>query len=99
MYIIIWEYQIKPERQTEFEEIYSPHGRWVELFRGSQGYIGTELLYDAAHPARYLTIDRWASQEDYETFLSGAAEQYETLDAQCEGLTEKEALFGKWDSV
>ena len=39
MYIIIWEYQIKPENQPEFESIYSPKGAWAELFENSPGFL------------------------------------------------------------
>jgi heme-degrading monooxygenase HmoA len=99
MLIILWEYQVKAEKQTEFEAIYSPNGTWAELFKQSTGYTGTELLRDEINPQRYLTIDRWESQEDYETFLSQHEEEYKALDVQCEGLTESESLLGKWESV
>jgi len=99
MYIIIWEYQIKPEKQPEFESIYSPKGAWAELFEKSTGYLGTELLCDETRPQRYITLDRWASRDDYEAFLAQWAMEYKALDARCEGLTASESLIGKWNSV
>ena len=97
MYIIIWEYQVKQEKQSEFEKIYSPNGAWAELFKKEAGYLGTDLLRDANQPQRYLTIDRWNSKEEYENFLMRRDKEYKTLDAQCEDLTEHEALLGKME--
>jgi heme-degrading monooxygenase HmoA len=99
MYIIIWEYQVKPDSVVEFERIYASDGAWAELFRRGAGYLGTELLRDSTHPHRYITIDRWTSSEDYESFRSQRKSEYATLDSQCEGLTVQETLLGKCESV
>ena len=99
MYIILWEYYVKPGRQLEFERIYSPNGAWVGLFKTSAGYAGTEFLRDTKHPQRYLTIDRWQTKADYEAFLSQHEAEYKLLDAQCEGLTESESLIGMWETI
>lgn len=97
MYIILWEYLIKPEKRSEFESIYGSDGVWAKLFKSGDGYAGTELLLDRERPQRYLTIDRWLSREKFEGFLSAYETEYKTLDAQCEGLTESESLLGMWE--
>lgn len=99
MYVVIWEYHVKAERIAEFEQIYRQDGRWAELFKNGDGFVSTELLRDEANPQKYMTIDRWKSAEDYETFLTQWREQYEALDVRCEGLTEQESLLGKWETV
>lgn len=99
MFVIIWEYQVKPERVTAFERIYNSDGLWVELFRKGEGFLGTYLLRDERHPHRYITIDRWQALDDYEKFLQQWSTEYSTLDAQCEGLTERESLQGKWELI
>lgn len=83
----------------EFEKIYYSNGAWAELFRKAPGYISTELLYDETKPNRFITIDRWESPESYEAFHSQFKNEYETLDAQCEGLIEHETPRGEWESV
>ena len=97
MFIIIWKYQVKVESIEEFEAIYASNGTWAELFKESQGYLGTEFLQDEANPQIYLTIDRWASKENYDEFLSHWQEEYKSLDAKCAGLTELETLLGRWN--
>ena len=95
----MWEYQVKADRIPEFEKIYHSNGAWAELFRKGTGYISTDLLRDETKPNRYITIDYWDSAESYEAFHSQFKKEYETLDAQCEGLTEHEILLGKWEFV
>lgn len=99
MFIVIWEYQVKGERLAEFVEIYSADGAWAKLFQKGAGFQGTELLRDGEHPRRYVTIDRWTSFEHYRRFLAKWNAEYEELDAHCAGLTERELLLGKWESV
>jgi heme-degrading monooxygenase HmoA len=98
MYIIIWEYHVKADGVAEFESTYSTNGAWMNLFQKSPGFLKTELLRDETQAHRYLTIDRWASSQDYKLFLLQWKTEYAALDAQCEGLTEQEVLLGKWES-
>lgn len=99
MYVIIWEYRVKAEQLAAFEKIYASDGAWAELFRTEAGYLGTELLRDSTNPHRYITIDRWTSFGAYESFRSQRKSEYTTLDMQCEDLTEREILVGKWESI
>jgi len=97
--MIIWEYQVKVDHVADFETIYASNGAWAELFRKDGGYFGTELLQDLDDAQRYITIDRWVSSRAHETFLAQWHDEYEALDAYCKGLTEQEALLGKWESL
>lgn len=99
MYVIIWEYRVKLNRVAEFEQAYAAEGTWAQLFQRHPGYLGTELLRDSNEPQRYVTIDRWASAEQYASFMAQYRTAYATLDAQFGALTEKEFLSGKWEST
>lgn len=99
MLVILWQYQVKPDRAAEFENIYSATGAWAELFRKAGGYLGTELYCDRNRPGQYLTIDRWDSAQEYESFLSTWKAEYDLLDLQCEGLTEAETPLGRWETI
>ena len=96
MYLIVWEYHVKVHCTVDFEKIYGENGDWVELFQKESGYAGTELLLNEQDPQRYLTIDRWVSQESYEQFHLQRQDEYKTLDARCHELTDNEFLLGKW---
>jgi heme-degrading monooxygenase HmoA len=96
-FLVVWEYQVNPEQLSTFERVYSSSGAWAALFNRTAGYQGTELLRDVNDPFHYMTIDRWASSQDYETFLMQWRREYAALDAECNGLTVSESLVGKWD--
>ena len=99
MYLILWEYQDSLERAAEFEQIYGGAGAWTELFRKAEDYLGTDLLHHVSESSRYMTIDRWVSTGAYETFLAKWRQEYDGLDARCEGLTEREILLGKLEAI
>lgn len=94
MQIVVWEYFVSDGKRDEFQRVYSAGGAWTELFRKHPGYLGTELLHDANRPSRYVTIDRWTSEEAYRSFREDHRDEYASLDAQCEALTESETLIG-----
>lgn len=94
MISIVWEYVVKTDRIAEFERIYAPDGTWANLFKKSKGFIRTRLVQHTDHPNQFLTVDEWETMKDYKSFLSQWKEEYETLDKQCEGLTERESCLG-----
>lgn len=95
MHVVAWEYRVRDGREAEFEALYGPEGAWVALFRGHAGYLGTELLRDT-DGGRYLTLDRWASQEAYAAFLAAAGPRYAAIDARGDALTLEERRIGAW---
>lgn len=48
------------------------------------------------HPLRYVTVDRWESQETYDAFRATIAQQYEEIDRLCQGYTTRERLIGEF---
>jgi heme-degrading monooxygenase HmoA len=59
-------------------------------FRRSSGYAGTELYRSTDVPERFITVDRWANEADWESFLAEWGEAYEALDVRLEGLADVE---------
>lgn len=97
MYVILWSFEVRPGAEGEFERTYGPDGDWARLFRGSPGYLNTELLRDVERRRHYSTIDRWASREAFETFQRAQRTAYETLDARCAPLRVNERLLGRFE--
>ena len=98
-YLAIWEFEIQPESRTPFEEIYGPDGTWALLFRRSTEFRGTKLIRDLTRPGRYLTLDCWSSREAFHAFKQEHANEYATLDKQCENLTERETMVGEFEEA
>lgn len=97
MYRLVWEFDAKQERLTDFEQVYSPEGRWVRFFRLSDDYLGTELYRNVRHPQRFIIVDAWRSRQAYEAFRKANAAEYATLDEWCRQLLEHERMLGVTD--
>ena len=93
-YVIVWEFKVRPGLEAEFVEKYGQDGAWARFFRQSQGYIRTELVKDVAAERRFLTLDYWKSEEDFNRFRKQHLAEYERLDKEFEGLTEQEKRLG-----
>jgi len=93
-YVIVWEFWTRPGSEAEFIEKYGPEGAWARFFRESEGYIRTELVRDVTEARRFLTLDYWKSEEEFNRFRKQNLAEYERLDKEFEGLTERETHLG-----
>jgi hypothetical protein len=94
VFVRVWEYEVPGDRAVAFTTAYAADGAWGELFGRAAGFLGTELYRDAVRADRFLTIDRWQNEEDWQSFLHAFGAAYESLDAQLEGLAVAErSLF------
>ncbi|HEU5305037.1 MAG TPA: antibiotic biosynthesis monooxygenase [Gemmatimonadales bacterium] len=96
MFVRIWQFHVRPEREAEFRVAYGPAGPWARLFERVTGYCGTELLQSAGDPNTYFTLDLWDSAETWAAFLRAWGEDYAALDRRCESLTEAETEVGEF---
>ena len=96
MYVVLWEFVARPGREADFERAYGPRGRWAQLFRGGEGYLGTELWRG---DGRLLTVDRWSSEADYARFRAARLPEYEALDREMEDLTDRETNLGAFTAL
>jgi heme-degrading monooxygenase HmoA len=53
-------------------------------------------LRDAYIPGSYLTIDRWASEDDFRAFRKDHDAEYESLDRSSDSLTSRETRIGAY---
>lgn len=98
-FMIAWEFRPRPGVERRFEEAYGPQGVWARLFTRAEGFVGTKLTRDAKDASRYVTLDLWVSREAYEQFHSEYAGEYRSIDAECEGLTERETEIGRFERL
>jgi heme-degrading monooxygenase HmoA len=96
MYVIVWEFVVRPEKIDAFVAAYKSDGAWAQLFAQADGYIGTELLLatERDQGMTYVTIDRWQHAEDFTRFQEQFGNEYKALDTELEGLTVSERKMG-----
>lgn len=71
MVIILWEYQVKADREAEFKAIYASNGAWAELFRKGKGFLGTQSFHSGTVKPLHDRRDQWETINDYQTFSIG----------------------------
>jgi heme-degrading monooxygenase HmoA len=91
MFVRVWEYEVVPGREAEFEQVYGSAGDWARLFARSAGHLGTELFRGVDRPTRYLTVDRFSDSDSWQGFLTEHGDDYAELDIRCAALTTSEA--------
>ena len=96
-HVRVWQFRPAPGREEAFAAAYSSDGMWAKLFRLAAGFTDTTLLAPIEHGGSWLTIDRWASQSDFELFQQEQGEAYRRLDAELEPLTSSETFIGAFD--
>ena len=57
MIAIMWQFDVKHGRETEFEQLYGVDGEWTALNRLSRPYLGSSFLRDQNRPARYIVVE------------------------------------------
>ena len=90
MFVILWEYEVKPGCEERFETVYGADGDWARLFRTDPSYKETRLLRDISRPHWYFTLDYWDSEKSFLQFKASREEAYASLDLATEGLTLSE---------
>ena len=98
MFVVIWEYTVRPGSESAFEALYGPQGAWVALFREHSGYLDTELMRNLETGA-YLTFDHWRSEADYDAFQQAAAPRYAEIDMLGDALTLGERRIGRYTTT
>ena len=94
MFLILWEFEVKPGEELAFEKAYGPEGLWGQLFRGNPHYRETKLLKDPLHSRIYYTLDFWESENHYKRFQQLNHGTYAELDKTTECLTIRERNLG-----
>jgi hypothetical protein len=97
MFLVLWEFEVKPGCEERFEVVYGPGGDWDSLFRSDPNHVMTRLLHDTIRTAVYLTADYWRSRKSYEEFLALRRSEYKLLDAASEDLTLSEHHIGSFE--
>src|ERR1700681_1591495 len=80
MIAIVWQFEIRPGRETEFEGFYGADGEWTALNRHSRSYLGSSFLRDQSRRSRYLVIEYWSEMLVYEQHKAYRDDEIALLD-------------------
>jgi hypothetical protein len=99
MFLVLWEFEVKPGCEKRFERVYGPGGDWDSLFRRDPHHAGSALFRDPGKALVYLTVDGWLSRKSYEEFLVAQDANYKALDAVAEELTPNKRHIGSYETL
>jgi heme-degrading monooxygenase HmoA len=99
MFLVLWEYEVKPGSEKRFEKAYGPAGDWAQLFRTDSHYQETRLLRDPLRLNVYLSLDFWTSRDSYEKFMASHKAEYQSIDSLAESLTLNQRRLGAYEMV
>ena len=66
MIAVVWQFQVKPGKQQEFEQFYGADGEWSRVARRSRSFLGSSFLRDQASDTSYLLVEYWSEMVVYE---------------------------------
>jgi heme-degrading monooxygenase HmoA len=82
MIAIVWQFDIKPGSEAEFEKFYGADGEWTAINRHSRSYLGSSFLRDQNQTSRYLVIEYWSEMLVYEQHKAYRHDETAKLDAR-----------------
>ena len=77
---IVREFVVKEGAQGQFELAYGPGGAWSDLLTQCPGFRGTTLMRDTQNPCRYLTIELWDTEAQWEQMLKERGAEYSEVE-------------------
>lgn len=80
MIAIVWQFEVKPGREGEFETFYGANGEWTAMNRRSRSYIGSSFLRDQTQRSRYLMIEYWSEMIVYEQHKVARRDEIRSLE-------------------
>ena len=86
MIALVWQFDVKPGKQAEFEAFYGADGAWTTLSRKSRSYLGSSFLRDLADTRRYLVAEYWSEMVVYEKHYADFSDEVAALEATRDGL-------------
>ena len=96
MIAIVWQFDVKQGRESEFERLYGVDGEWTKLNRQTRSYLGSSFLKDQNRATRYLVVEYWSEMlvyEQHRSYRTNAIESLEKRSAELVEATEPLGIF------
>jgi len=88
MIAIMWQFDVKTGRETEFEQLYGVDGEWTAMNRQTRSYLGSSFLHDQNRPSRYVVVEYWSEMIVYEQHRASRSAAIASLEQRSTTLVE-----------
>ena len=99
MIAIVWQFEVRPGREAEFERFYGADGEWTKLSRRSRSFLGSSFLKDLAMPNKYLLVEYWSEMLVYERHLTDFSDEMKELEAERDRFVERMEAVGVFTAL
>lgn len=99
MIALVWQFEVKPGRNAEFEAFYGADGAWTTLSRRSRSFLGSSFLRDLAAASRYLVIEYWSEMVVYERHHADFQDEVQELERHRASLVEHVQPLGLFNAL
>ena len=99
MIAIMWQFEVKQGRESEFEELYGVEGEWTAMNRHARSYLGTSFLRDQNRSSRYVVIEYWSEMLVYEQHRAYRSDAIEVLERRRDLLIESVEPLGVFTAL
>jgi len=82
MIAILWQFEVRPGSERQFEDFYGADGEWTAVNRHNRSYLGSSFLRDQARPTRYVMIEYWSEMLVYEHHKTYRSDEIDKLTAR-----------------
>jgi hypothetical protein len=96
---LVWQFEVKPGKQTEFEALYGADGAWTNLSRRSRSFLGSSFLRDVAGASRYLVTEYWSEMVVYEKHHATFEAELNLLERQRDALVQSSQPLGLFNAL
>jgi hypothetical protein len=96
---VVWQFQVKPGKQKEFEKFYGADGEWSQLARRSRSFLGSSFLRDQATASSYLLIEYWSEMVVYERHRKSFVIDVQTAEERREALCDAVVPLGIFSAL
>jgi hypothetical protein len=94
MIAIMWQFDVKNGRETEFEQLYGVDGGWTAINRRTRSYLGSSFLHDQNRSSRYIVIEYWSEMIVYEQHRAYRSDVIASLEERRTALVESVEPLG-----
>lgn len=94
MIAIMWQFDVRHGRETEFEQLYGADGDWTKLNRHTRSYLGSSFLRDQNRSRRYIVIEYWSEMLVYEQHRAYRSDAISSLEKRRTTLVESVEPLG-----
>ena len=94
MIAIMWQFDVRNGRETEFEQLYGADGAWTAMNRHTRSYLGSSFLRDQNRSYRYIVIEYWSEMIVYEQHRAYRSDAISSLEERRTTLVESVEPLG-----